>query len=143
MKVMISGILLLASFSLFASPLDALLGVYKAKDRDGTATVTKTLVTERTLFEPDVYEYSVEIIRSKDDIERTVKLRIGEDKKSLTGQSSDDCDYPDCHAFNSFDVDVKKTASGAQVTLEYDGYNTEDGSDEVEEFSGSAIFLKK
>lgn len=143
MKAMISGMLLLASFSLLAAPIDSLLGVYKAKDRDGTATVTRTLVTERTLFEPEVYAYQVEIFRNKDDIERTVDLEISADGKSLSASDRDDCDNPDCHAFTTFDVEVKKVGAGAQLSIDYEGYNTSDGSDEVEEFSGSAIFIKK
>ncbi len=143
MKTLISGMLLLASFSLLAAPIDALLGTYKAKDRDGNAVVTRTLVTERTLFEPETYAYQVEIFRQKDEIERTVDLEISRDGKTLIGSDRDDCDNPDCHAFNSFDVEVKKVGAGAQVSIEYDGYNTSDGSDEVEEFSGSALFIKK
>ncbi len=143
MKMMISGILLLASFSLLAAPVDSLLGVYKAKDRDGTATVTKTLVTDRTLFEPAVYSYQVDIIRKKDDIDRSVELELSADGKTLSGSNSDDCDNPDCHAFNSFEVEVKKVGTGAQLNIEYDGYNTSDDSDEYEEFSGSAQFIKK
>jgi hypothetical protein len=145
MKAMISVALLMASFSILAAPVDALLGVYKAKDRDGTAVVTKTLVSERTLFEPDVYAYQVEIRRKKDDIYRTVDLDISADGKSLSGSGSDDCDNNDCHAFNYLDVEVKKVGAEARLTLDYEGYKTTDGDDidEPEEFSGSALFIKK
>ena len=37
MKTILCGLILLASFSALAAPLDSLMGVYKAKDRDGTA----------------------------------------------------------------------------------------------------------
>ncbi len=143
MKTLISGMLLLASFSLLAAPIDTLLGTYKAKDRDGTAVVTRTLVTERTLFEPDVYSYQVEIFRQKDEIERIVDLEISRDGKTLTGSDRDDCDNNDCHAFDSFEVEVKKVGAGAQVSIEYEGYNTSDDTDETEYFSGSALFIKK
>lgn len=142
MKVLLCSLLLLSSFSALAS-LDELLGVYKAKDGDGKAVISKTLIQERTLFEPAVYEYDVQIERKKDDIERNVILETSADGKSLSGSDRDDCDNPDCHAFNTFDVEVKKVGRKAQITIQYEGYNTEDGSDEVEEFSGEAIFIKK
>lgn len=37
---------------------------------------------------------------------------------------------------------MKKVGAKAQVSLEYVGYDTTDGSDEVRDFSGSAIFVK-
>ncbi len=143
MKLLLCSALLLSSLSVFASPLDELLGTYKAKDGDGKAIISKTLITERTLFEPAVYEYDIQIERKKDDIERSVILEAGADGKSLSGSDRDDCDNPDCHAFDSFDVEVKKVGRGAQVSIQYEGYDTEDGSDEVNEFSGKATFIKK
>jgi hypothetical protein len=143
MKLSFISLIVLFSFSAFASHLDGLLGIYKATDRDGTAVVSKELVRDATLFDPAVYEYKVEVFRKKHDIDRTVFLEITADGKSLVGENSDDCDNNDCHAFNTFEVEVKKIRRGAQVLIHYDGYNTEDGVDEVEEFYGSATFMKK
>ncbi len=142
MKNLIAAALIVSSFSAFAG-VEELLGTYKAKDRDGTAVITRTLVQDRTLFEPAVYEYQAEIVRNKHDIERTIILEIGADKNSLSGSERDDCDNPDCHAFDNFDVEVKKIGRGAQLTLTYDGHNTSDENDDVETFEGKATFLKK
>lgn len=143
MKSILCGLMLLASFSALAGPLDSLLGVYKAKDRDGTAVITRILIKEATLFEPAVYNYQVEVLRNKHDIDRIVDLRPSTDGKSLSAGESDDCDNPDCHAFTSFDVEVRKLGQEARVTIVYEGYDTEDGSDKVKEFAGAATFLKK
>lgn len=142
MKLMLSLLFLAMTANAFAAGLDDFLGKYRAKDGDGMALITKRLVKERTLFEPDEYVYQLEVERRKDDIERSLDLEIGVDKKSLVGSDRDDCDNPDCHAFNTFDVTVQKKAGKIQLKIEYDGYDTVDGEDEATEFYGEALFLK-
>lgn len=141
MKAIIMALFLLGSFSVLADTLGDLVGVYRAKDKDGEAVVTRTLVRGPTLFDPALYHYEVSILRNKHEIERTVFLQ-SQDGKTLLGNDSDDCDDPDCHAFDTFEVKIEKAGRGAKLTLEYEGYNTEDGSNEVEHFSGSAVFVK-
>lgn len=141
MKRILSASLLLMSFSVLAN-METFLGTYRAKDGDGKAVVTRKILTERTLFEPETYEYEVEIEREKDDIFRSLTLKPNATNTKLTGSTSDDCDDPDCHAFNFLDVEIKNVKGKAQLKLIYEGYNTTDGEDTVEEFSGEALFIK-
>jgi hypothetical protein len=142
MKKIISISLLLMSFTAMAN-LEALLGTYKAKDGDGQAVVTRTIVTERTLFEPETYHYEVEIEREKDNVYRSLILKPNASNTTLVGRTSDDCDNPDCHAFDTLDVEIKKVKGTAQLKLTYEGYITTDEDDTVEGFEGEALFIKK
>ena len=142
MKKIISISLFLMSFTVLAN-VDAFLGTYKAKDGDGKAVVTKKIVTERTLFEPETYEYQVDIEREKDEISRSLILKPNSTNTALLGETSDDCDNPDCHAFDLLEVEIKQLKGKAQLKLSYEGYNTYDGEDTVEKFNGEALFLKK
>lgn len=143
MKLTICLVSLVFCLNAFAAGLDDFIGKYRAKDGDGIAEITKTLVKERTLFEPEEYVYHLEVQREKDEIYRAVDLEVSKDKKSLYGSNSDDCDNPDCHAFNSFEALVEKKSGKIQLKISYEGYNTTDEDhDYYEEFSGEAVFLK-
>lgn len=142
MKLILSILTLVFSINAFASSLEDLVGKYRAKDGDGMARVTKILVKERNLFEPDEYVYRLEIERRKHDIARVLDLQVRDDKKSLLGSDRDDCDDPDCHAFNSFEAIVEKKTGKAQVKIMYEGYDSYDGEDEIDEFSGEVVFYK-
>lgn len=143
MKMFLTAFLMILSFSLFAN-VDELVGSYASKDRDGSATITKYLVTPANLFEPAVYGYRLEMERSKHSLYAEMDLEVSRDGKSLSASQERECDDPGCYYFNSIDVSVSKPARGkAQINVEYDGFHYADGDEDEFYFNGKAVFIKK
>lgn len=144
MKLISAALALSLSFGALAN-VDALVGKYKAKTGKGEATITKVIVEEATLFTPAKFDYVLRAQADKDNLWVQESLSVSRDGKSLMASwSGGDCDNPDCHELTDLEITVKKTSgTGAQISIDYVGFDREDGSDEETEFSGTALFIKK
>lgn len=139
----LSFLILSLSFSAFSS-VDQFLGSYKATKGIGSATISKKLVREATLFEPAKYEYLIEVEHDKHELYTSVALDIIENGNSLSAWTREDCDDPGCYYLDNIEILVNKPTprSKARVTIEYSGNHFDDGDVGDYEFDNKIIFIK-